>query len=53
MKTRMFEDFRALFGNANKLIRKRMENGLGDIYVVHLVEQLNYCRAHPNSPKCQ
>ena len=53
MKTRILDDFRGLFGGVHKAVHGRSINGLGDIYVVHLVEKLNYCRLHPNSSKCQ
>ena len=53
MKSRVLNDFRGLFGGMQKAVQGRSENGLGDIYVVHLLEKLNYCRLHPNSSKCQ
>jgi hypothetical protein len=53
MKARLIDDFRGLFGGVHKAAQHRSENGLGDIYVVHLVEKLNYCRLHPKSSRCQ
>lgn len=28
-------------------------SGQEDVYVIKLVESLNYCKSHPNSTKCE